>query len=148
MNVLSSERGEQGVDMAESGFPDSAWLEGFRARVNADPEMRIVGGWFTTAFSLGFGERRYVLRIERGRIAEIVANPRLDVRAAFGFRAPPEVWRKFLAAKPPPLFHDFFAILMRVPEFVLEGDSLVAMQNARALHRMMNLMRGTEAAHG
>jgi hypothetical protein len=27
---------------------------------------------------------------------------------------------------------------------VLEGDSLVAMQNARALHRMMNLMRGAE----
>jgi hypothetical protein len=36
-------------------------------------------------------------------------------------------------------------MLMRVPEFVIEGDSLIAMQNARALHRMMNLMRGTEA---
>ena len=32
-------------------------------------------------------------------------------------------------------------MLMRMPEFVLEGDSLVAMQNARALHRMMNVMR-------
>jgi hypothetical protein len=27
---------------------------------------------------------------------------------------------------------------------VIEGDSLIAMQNARALHRMMNLMRGGE----
>ena len=52
-----------------------------------------------------------------------------------------EVWKKFLSPKPPPLYHDFFAMLMRVPEFVLEGDSLVAMQNARALHRMMNVMR-------
>ena len=32
-------------------------------------------------------------------------------------------------------------MIMRVPEFVLEGDTLVAMQNARALHRMMGLMR-------
>jgi hypothetical protein len=32
-------------------------------------------------------------------------------------------------------------MLMRVPEFVLEGDGLVAMQNGRALQRMMNLMR-------
>jgi len=51
------------------------------------------------------------------------------------------MWRKFLSPTPPPLFQDFFAMLMRVPEFVLEGDSLVAMQNARALHRMMNIMR-------
>jgi hypothetical protein len=51
----------------------------------------------------------------------LVHNPRIDTRAAFGFRAPVEVWRKFLSAKPPPLYHDFFAMLMRVPEFVIEG---------------------------
>ena len=128
-----------------SAFPDVAWLEAFRDRVNADPEMKIVGNWFSTPMALGFGGLRYVLRINEGRINEVIANPRIDVRAAFGFRAPLEVWRKFLSSKPPPLYHDFFAMLMRVPEFVIEGDTLVAMQNARALHRMMNLMRDTEA---
>jgi hypothetical protein len=96
------------------------------------------------SISLSFGDTRYVLRINEGRIGDIVANPRIDTRAAFGFRAPIEAWRKFLSARPPPLYHDFFAMLMRVPEFMIEGDSLVAMQNARALHRLMNLMRGTE----
>jgi hypothetical protein len=122
-------------------FPGERWLRSFQARVADDPEMRLVGEWFTTALSLGFGETRYVLRLERGRIVEIVARPRLDVRCVFGLRAPVAVWRKFLSPAPPPLYHDFFAMLMRVPEFVLEGDSLVAMQHARALHRMMNLMR-------
>jgi hypothetical protein len=131
-----------------SAFPQLPWLEAFRDRVNADPEMKLIGRWFTTPISLSFGEIRYVLRIAEGRIGEIAANPRIDVRAAFGFRAPVEVWRKFLNATPPPLYHDFFAMLMRVPEFVIEGDSLLAMQNARALHRMMNLMRGTEASDG
>ena len=131
-----------------SAFPQLPWLEGFRDRVNADPEMKLIGRWFTTPFSLSFGEIRYVLHIAEGRIGEIAANPRIDVRAAFGFRAPVEVWRKFLSATPPPLYHDFFAMLMRIPEFVIEGDSLLAMQNARALHRMMNLMRGTEASDG
>jgi hypothetical protein len=70
------------------------------------------------------------------------AAPRFDARALFGFRAPMDVWNRFVSPNPPPLYHDFFAMLMRVPEFVLEGDGLVAMQNARALHRMMNLMRG------
>jgi hypothetical protein len=128
-----------------SDYPGLAWLERFKARANADAELAVIGDWFSTTFGLTFGDSRYALRVEKGRIAEIVASPRLDVRVPFGFRAPVEVWRKFLSPTPPPLFHDFFAMLMRVPEFVLEGDSLLAMQNARALHRMMNIMREVKA---
>jgi hypothetical protein len=124
-----------------SDYPGLAWFECFRARANADPELAVIGDWFTTALGLTFGECRYALKVEKGRISEIVAAPRLDTRVLFGFRAPVEVWEKFLSPHPPPLYHDFFAMLMRVPEFVLEGDAIVAMQNARALHRMMNIMR-------
>jgi hypothetical protein len=123
-------------------FPDPRWVERFSRHVNGDPEMQVIGGWFTTALSLGFGETRYALRLEKGKIVEIVPAPRLDVAVSFGLRAPLTVWRKFLQPRPEPLYHDFFAMLMRVPEFVLEGDTLVAMQNARALHRMMNVMQG------
>ena len=123
-------------------FPDMAWMEGFRDRVNADPEMAVIGDWFSTSFSLGFGATRYVVSVEQGKVAEIKPAPRVDSRARFGFHAPMAVWNLFVSPNPPPLYHDFFAMLMRVPEFVLEGDGLVAMQNARALHRMMNLMRG------
>jgi len=126
-------------------FPEPDWLAAFQQRVNRDAEMDVIGGWFTTSLSLTFGERRYVLRVERGKIAGFVGAPRLDQPCDFGFRAPLETWRKFLSPNPPPLYHDFFAMMMRVPEFVLEGDSLAAMQNARALHRMMNLMRGAES---
>jgi hypothetical protein len=123
-------------------FPDLAWMERYRERINADPEMHVIGGWFSTSVALTFGERRYVVRMERGKMADINPAPRIDSRSSFGFRAPMEVWRKFVSPEPPALYHDFFAMLMRVPEFVLEGDGLVAMQNARALQRMMNLMRG------
>jgi hypothetical protein len=132
-------RRPDGAEMSD--YPGLAWLECFRARANADPELAVIGDWFTTAFGLTFGECRYALKVEKGRISEIVAAPRLDTRVLFGFRAPVEVWEKFLSPHPPPLYHDFFAMLMRVPEFVLEGDAIVAMQNARALHRMMNIMR-------
>jgi len=128
-----------------SDYPGEAWLSRYRERVNADGELAVIGRWFTCAFTLTFGESRFALSVERGRIVEIVPRPRLDARVAFGFRAPLAVWRKFLSPNPPPLFHDFFAMLMRVPEFTLEGDALVAMQNARALHRMMNIMRETGA---
>ncbi len=123
-----------------TAFSES-WLKRFEERLNADPEMRVIGDWLTTAFSLTCGDRRCILRFERGAIVEAVASPRLDVRCAFGFRASPDIWAKFLSPDPEPLYHDFFAMLMRVPGFVLEGDTLVAMQHARALHRAMNVMR-------
>jgi hypothetical protein len=124
-------------------YPGLTWLAHYRERVNADPELKVIGDWFTTTFALTFGDSRYALKVEKGCIVDVVVAPKIDVRTLFGFRAPVEVWRKFLSPNPPPLFHDFFAMLMRVPEFVLEGDVLVAMQNARALHRMMNIMRET-----
>ena len=125
-----------------ASFPEVTWMENYRDRVNADAEMQLIGGWFTTSLSFTFGERRYVVRVERGKITDINAAPRIDARAAFGLRAPMEVWSKFVSPEPPALYHDFFAMLMRVPQFVLEGDGLAAVQNARALQRMMNLMRG------
>jgi len=128
---------------APSVFSDD-WLARAQARVNADPELQVIGGWFTTAFSVVCGDRRVNLRFERGQLVGVVASQRLDVRCEFGFSGELEIWTKFLATNPEPLYHDFFAMLMRVPGFVLEGDTLVAMQNARALHRAMNVMRSVE----
>src|SRR5262245_56192626 len=130
-----------------SEYPGGAWLARYRERVNGDPELKVIGDWFSTTFGLTFGDTRYAVKVEKGQITDIV-TPKLDTRTPFGFRAPVAVWKKFLSPNPPPLFHDFFAMLMRVPEFVLEGDSLIAMQNARALHRMMNIMRETGAPNG
>ena len=123
-----------------NAFSES-WLMRYRDRVNADREMAVVGDWFTTAFSLACDDQRCIVRFEKGKLVETIATPRIDARCAFGFRASEEIWSRFFSPQPQPLYHDFFAMLMRVPGFVLEGDTLVAMQNARALHRAMNLMR-------
>ena len=124
------------MDMFSDG-----WLRRFQEQVNADPEMRVIGDWFTTAFSLACEDKRCIVHFERGRLVESIVAPRIDVRCAFGFRAKREIWMRFFSKDPEPLYHDFFAMLMRVPGFVLEGDTLAAMQNARALHRAMNIMK-------
>ena len=131
--------------MAE--FPDEGWMEAFRETVAHDPELAVIGHWFNVDMGLVFGERRYVLKVRKGKIEEIIPSPRFDVRTQFQMRAPMDVWQRFLSEPPPPLHHDIFAMIMRVPEFVLEGDTLVAMQNARALHRMMGLMRSVGRVH-
>ena len=122
-------------------FPDQAWFSEFQARVNQDKELSVIGSWFTTRFSITVDDSRRVLVVNSGQITQCIMAPRFDSRPVFGFRAPMAIWQKFLTPNPPPLYNDFFAMLMRVPDFVLEGDGLVAMQNARALQRLMNLMR-------
>lgn len=131
--------------MAE--FPGEGWMQAFRETVAADPELAVIGKWFDVDMGLTFGERRYVLCVRKARIEGVIPSPRFDVRTHFQIRAPMPLWQRFLSETPPPLYHDIFAMIMRVPDFVLEGDTLVAMQNARALHRMMSLMRSVGKAH-
>lgn len=123
-------------------FPDKAWVEAFQARVNQDAELAVIGGKFDANVGVSFGDARYVLCVRGGRIESVIASPRFDVATRFSVRGPLELWRKFISPNPPPLYHDIFAMIMRVPEFVLEGNTLAAMQNARAFHRMMSLMQG------
>ena len=124
--------------------PSLEWMEKYRDAVNADPEMTVVGDWFTVDFKISFGGSDFLLSVRSGRIVDIVPKPRFDRPAAFTMRAPMSVWNKFVSPNPPPLYHDFFAMLMRVDEFELDGDTLSAMQNARALHRMMNILKRME----
>ncbi|MGB3864394.1 MAG: hypothetical protein WBA29_02030 [Xanthobacteraceae bacterium] len=126
-------------------FPDKAWVEAFQGRVNNDPELAVIGRKFNADIGIAFGDIRYVLCVRSGRIETVIASPRFDVATRFSVRAPTDLWLKFISPNPPPLYHDIFAMIMRVPEFILEGDTLAAMQNARAFHRMMGLMQGLEA---
>ena len=119
-------------------------MEKYRDTVNADPEMSVIGDWFTENFKLSFEGTDFLISVREGKIVEIEQNPRFDRPVAFSLRAPMSVWNKFISPNPPPLYHDFFAMLMRVDDFVLDGNTLATMQNARALHRMMNILKQME----
>jgi hypothetical protein len=127
-----------------SNQPSLAWMEKYRDTVNADPEMSVIGDWFTADFKISFEGAEFLISVREGKIADIEENPRFDRPAAFSLRAPMSVWNKFISPNPPPLYHDFFAMLMRVDDFVLDGNTLTTMQNARALHRMMNILKQME----
>ncbi len=131
-----------------SAPPTPEWMERYRERVNADPEMQVIGDWFSLDFKLSFEGDNWLIPVRQGRTAEIVHRPRFDRPARFTISAPMRVWSKFIRPDPEPLYHDFFAMLMRVPEFEIDGDSLAAMQNARALHRMMNILKTMEPLDG
>jgi hypothetical protein len=122
------------------------WLCDYQERVNGDRELQMIGDWFSVAMSLACDEQRAIVRFDRGQLADFFCSPRLDVPCAFGFRGAAPIWDRYLAPVPPPLYHNVFAMLMRVPGFVLEGDTLVALQHARALSRAMTLLRAPAAS--
>ncbi len=126
---------------------DLSWLDEFAAAANTDQELTVIGQHFCNTITLCFGSERIALKVSKGKVEDIIRDPGFDINADFGFTAPTTVWSKFFKPVPPPLFHDFFAMVMRVPEFVLEGSGLAAMQNARALSRLMYILRDTGAKH-
>ena len=102
-----------------SGFPSLDWMAAFQERVNRDEELALIGRRFTTSFLFGAGDTEYTLRVEAGRLVEIVAGPGFDRPWSFAMRAPVGHWEKFIQPLPPPLFNEIFAMVMRVPEFHL-----------------------------
>jgi len=107
--------------------------------------MGIIGAQFDATISFSFGSDKHDLVLRGGKIADVRHGKKLDWRSDFGFHAPDAVWDRFFQSPPPPLYNNIFAMIMRVPEFQLEGDTLVLAQNARALSRLMSLMQDTGA---
>ncbi len=131
-----------------ASFPGPEWMERFARVLAGDPELRLVGRFFTCDILLDFETARYLVRLREGAVQEIVAEPGWDRPWTFALRAPRRVWERYLQPVPPPLYHHLFALLMRVPEFRLEGDTLAAAQNVRALARFCDLLRVVGGAAG
>jgi len=50
------------------------WLTRYQQFINTDEEMRVIGDWFTTSFSLASGDRRCIVRFERGKLIEMIVR--------------------------------------------------------------------------
>jgi hypothetical protein len=118
-----------------------AWADKLRDAVNSDVEMAAIGRHCDVRFYISSTEYRVHFVVRAGKIVEINSSPRIDSWCDFGFSAPPEVWAKFRDPARPAIYHSLFAMVMRVPEFRLEGDTLRFAQNARAMLRIMTIFQ-------
>lgn len=115
-------------------------LERLKDALPKDPEMRVVGQYLRCDVLLASGDRRYLLRFDRGQLAEIVEEPHPALAWHFAIRADPGTWERFLQDPPPPEFHDVWAAAW-LGHLTLEGDMLVLMQNHFAFWRALKLLR-------
>jgi hypothetical protein len=82
-------------------------------RVAGDGALLRRGRYLNTTCQLIIGDQSVLLRIIDGRVAEVRQGSFATLSATFAIIGRPAVWRRFLAADPPPGDHDLFAFLKR-----------------------------------
>ncbi|HEY8492096.1 MAG TPA: hypothetical protein VIO14_14025 [Dehalococcoidia bacterium] len=126
-----------------TGNGAESWAERFRRATDEDPEIQAHGKFFTCSYLLDMEGQRFVVHMDRGKVAGIVGNPGpLDERYQFAIRASADTWRRFAQPTPPPMYHGIWAASFQ-RDMRLEGDLLVMMQNLRTLTRQLELLRQT-----
>ena len=98
-----------------------ARLAALPGRVNGDAVLLRRGRYLNATCQLDIGGDSVLLRISDGRIADVQRNPSVMPSADFAIIGEPAIWRRFLAADPPPGDHDLFAFLKR-RELRVVGD--------------------------
>lgn len=120
-------------------FPDPDWFEALREAVAGDAEMAVIGRWCTLDLALVSGKETVLLRLEGGRISEIIPEPDIGVSWSVTLRGTREDWLTFLQPVPPPFYQDLLAMNGRVPSFGIEGDRKVFVRHLHALGRVFRL---------
>jgi hypothetical protein len=96
-------------------------LAGLAERIARDPALVRRGRWLNTICQLDIGADTVLLRVIDGRIAEVRRGLFVTPSAAFAISGEAAVWRRLLAAHPPPGDHDLLAFVKR-RELRLIGD--------------------------
>jgi len=120
-------------------FPDRGWFEALREAVAADAELAVIGRWCTLDFALVAGEETVLLRLEEGKISEIVLEPDIGATWSVTLRGTRDDWLTFLRPVPPPFYSDLLAMNSRVPSFAIEGDRRVFVRHLHALGKVFRL---------
>jgi pimeloyl-ACP methyl ester carboxylesterase len=115
-----------------SRFPDVArW----RDACAADETLAVWSGPWSLCFAVQSDSTRNIFALHDGQVQPGDGAP------AFTLRAPAAIWEKFLAPVPPRHHQGIFAMLYRVPEFSIDGDTLCFMQHAHVVRRVLEIGR-------
>ena len=61
----------------ENSRPTAEWMRAYQKAVNSDPEMGVVGDWFSTDFKISFEGVDFLISVREGKIVENRAEPAL-----------------------------------------------------------------------
>ncbi|HEX3992495.1 MAG TPA: alpha/beta hydrolase, partial [Acetobacteraceae bacterium] len=119
-------------------FPDAnAW----RAACRDDPVLAVWAGDWSAGFAIECDTAAVSFDFVNGIVQPGEGTPQFRLAAPFG------VWEKFLAPVPPRHHHGIFAMLYRVPEFQIKGDTMAFMQHAHLARRVLEIGKWLALGH-
>ncbi len=114
----------------------------FRRLSDSDPEIQAHGKYFSCSFLWDMEEKKFLIRMHRGKVEDLIVDPEPLEAYDFAIRASADTWREFGRPTPAPMFHGIWAATFQ-RDMRLEGDLLVLMQNLRCVTRQIELLRTT-----
>ncbi len=96
--------------------------------VNADANLVRRGRFVDTTFMIAVDDANTLIRVQEGRITNVMPGPFITPNYSFALRAPRDVWEKFWQPLPPLGFTDVFA-LVKQKLMKVEGDLQPFMAN-------------------
>jgi pimeloyl-ACP methyl ester carboxylesterase len=105
----------------------------WRAACLADPVLAVWAGDWSACFAIACDAAAVSFNFVNSGVQTADGAP------LFTLSAPTAVWNKFLMPVPPRHHHGIFAMLYRVPEFRIEGESLAFMQHAHLARRVLEI---------
>jgi hypothetical protein len=134
-----------------AGRIDADHRKGIAARIAAlaeavsgDPVLLRRGRYLNTICQLNVGDEIFLLRILDGRIIELRQGPFVTPSADFAISGDEPIWRRFLAAAPPPGDHDLFAFVKR-GELLVTGNLHPLMSHLLYFKALFACLRQGEA---
>lgn len=113
-----------------SSFPDAGT---WRTACAGDAVLAAWAGPWSVCFAVRSDATTTVFALADGVVQPGGGTP------AFTLRAPSQVWAKFLQRVPPRHHHGLFAMMYRVPEFGVDGDTLAYMQHVHVVRRVLEI---------
>ena len=119
-------------------FPAAAvW----RTACASDPCLAVWAGQWSACFAIESDGVAVSFDFADGRVQPGDGTP------LFTLAAPGEIWTKFLEPVPPRHHHGIFAMLYRVPEFQIKGETVAFMQHAHLARRVLDIGKWLALGH-
>jgi pimeloyl-ACP methyl ester carboxylesterase len=125
-------------------WPIADWtgfVAGWRGACAQDSVLADFAGPWSMAFAIRADAHEACFDFADGRMTDTTAVP------DFTFSAPGPVWSKFLQPIPPRHHHVILAMLARVPEVSLTGDTLAFAQHCHVVRRVLDIGRHLAQGH-
>lgn len=94
------------------------------------------------------GNETVLLRLEGGKIADVVYEPDIGASWSVTLRGTLRDWLTFLQPTPPPFYSSLLAMNSRVPSFSIEGDRKLFVRHLRPLDRIFRLAQQLGGGRG